>query len=296
MNKQLDNFDDLSEAILAKCDSLSKQLRKIGRFALENPTTIALDTIAAISKNAQVQPSALIRFAKAFDFDGFSEMQRVFQAHIAERSESYNERVQRELALGEQAPPKTPAALLAQLCSANVVSIEHLHSGTDAKQLEKAVSILHRADHVYIIGQRRSFPIATYLTYTLNRVGSKPHLMDGMGGLLQEQAAVMTKNDALIVISFHPYSSETKNVLEVANNCRVPSIAITDTKFSPVANCSDALFVVHDAELHSVRSLAASFCLAQTLATSLAFIEATGKGRKKQKRASRKPQQRSRRT
>lgn len=287
MREPPDNFDDLSEAILARRDSLSKQLQKIGRFALENPTTIALDTIAAIAKNAQVQPSALIRFAKAFGFDGFSNMQRIFQAHIAERSASYNERVKRELALGEQVPPDSPAALLAQLCTANAASIEQLHGGTDAKQLKKAVNILHRADRIYVIGQRRSFPIATYLTYTLNRVGSRPHLLDGIGGLLQEQAALMTKNDALIAVSFHPYSAETKDVLEIADSHRVPTVAITDTRFSPVANSANALFIVHDAELHSVRSLAASFCLAQTLATSLAFIEASGTGGKRKRPARR---------
>lgn len=269
-----DSFDVLSQEILGRRDELSKQLQKIARFALDNPTTIALDTIASIAKSAQVQPSALIRFAKAFEYDGFSDMQRVFQAHIAERSASYNERVKRELALDDQVSPDSPATLLAQLCSASAASIEQLQSGIEGQQLNQAVEILHRARHIYVIGQRRSFPIAAYLTYTLNRVGSRPHLLDGIGGLLREQAGAMDADDALIAISFHPYAEETREVLEVAQSLQVPSVAITDTRFSPVASLASAALIVHDAELHNVRSLAATFCVAQTLATSLAFIGA----------------------
>ena len=40
-----------------------------------------------------VQPSALIRFANALDFGGFTEMQQVFRARLLERSGSYRERI-----------------------------------------------------------------------------------------------------------------------------------------------------------------------------------------------------------
>ncbi|MEQ8204664.1 MAG: hypothetical protein RIA65_00695, partial [Woeseia sp.] len=70
------SFETLRDAISAEHASLSSRLHQIATFALEHPTDMALETIAVISKRANVQPSALIRFAKKFGYSGFSEMQK----------------------------------------------------------------------------------------------------------------------------------------------------------------------------------------------------------------------------
>ena len=45
-----------------------------------------------------VQPSSMIRFANALGFDGFSQMQQVFQSHLVERSAPYRERIRADAA------------------------------------------------------------------------------------------------------------------------------------------------------------------------------------------------------
>ena len=65
---------------------------------MDNPSIIALETIANIASAAKVQPSAMIRFAQALGYTGFSEMQRVFQSYVAEQSASYKERIRSEIA------------------------------------------------------------------------------------------------------------------------------------------------------------------------------------------------------
>ena len=87
------DYEALRAAITERHGSLSKRLRQIANYALDHPTDMAIETIAVIAKRAEVQPSALIRFAKSFDYTGFSQMQRAFQTRIAERSASYKERV-----------------------------------------------------------------------------------------------------------------------------------------------------------------------------------------------------------
>ena len=126
--------------------------------------------------------------------------------------------------------------------------------------------------------------MAAYLAYTLSHVDYAVHMLDGMGGMLLEQAHVMTKKDALIAVSFHPYSPETQNVIAIAEGKKAPVIAITDSALSPVASPATISFTVHDAEVHAFRSLTASMCLAQTIATSLAFLD-TSELRKTKARA-----------
>ena len=50
-------YEDLKQEITDRYDSLSRRLRDIARFALENPSIMALETIANIARTAKVQPS-----------------------------------------------------------------------------------------------------------------------------------------------------------------------------------------------------------------------------------------------
>ena len=261
----------LREEISSNYDSLSKRLRQIASFALDHPTEMAMDTIAVIAQRAEVQPSALIRFAKAFGYSGFSEMQKAFQAHVAERSASYKERIRSVLTDTQSSEQSQAQSLLQQYCVANIVSLEHLRDSSVDKQLIDAVKLLEDAEHIYVMAQRRSFPVASYLAYALSHADCRTHLMDGVGGLLSEQAQNLSGQDVLIAVSFHPYSQETIQVVSQALYNGTKVIVITDSSLSPIAKDAHVCFEVHDAEVHSFRSLTASMCLAQTLAMSLVF-------------------------
>ena len=61
------DYESLRAEVSARYDSLSKILQQIARFAWDHPTDMAMGTTSVIAKQAGVQPSALIRFAKAFN-------------------------------------------------------------------------------------------------------------------------------------------------------------------------------------------------------------------------------------
>src|SRR5262249_14596785 len=87
-----ESYEDLRTAIALRFGQLSDRLQRIARHALAHPDAVALDTVAATAKRAAVQPSSLIRFARAFGYDGFSDMQQVFRRHLVTRSPDYGER------------------------------------------------------------------------------------------------------------------------------------------------------------------------------------------------------------
>lgn len=264
-------YEDLKIEIAGRYESLSKRLRDIARFALDNPSIIALETIANIARTAKVQPSALIRFAQALGYSGFSEMQRVFQSYVAEQSASYKERIRAEMSREDIPESDQPASLLYQFCEANIVALKHLEDGIEKNDLEKAVGLIRNAEHVYVMAQRRSFPVANYLQYILSHVDCRTHVLDGRGGLLKEQAQCMTPRDLLIAISFYPYAEETVDIVNSARDQGVPCIGISDSDLSPVCSAATTHFRIHDAEVHQFRSLSATMVVAQVLATSLAF-------------------------
>lgn len=65
-------YEDLARAITDAYPALPNRLQVIARFALGNPDAMALSTVAEIARGASVPPSAVIRFAKALGYDGFS--------------------------------------------------------------------------------------------------------------------------------------------------------------------------------------------------------------------------------
>lgn len=261
-------FEALSAAIAAHHSGLSRRLQQLARFAPVHPNDMALETISVIARRADVQPSSLIRFAQTFGYAGFSEMQRVFQARLVARSPSYAQRIA-ALKRGDGQGAGSSKAVLHAFAAASIAALEHLSDEIPAGRLDRAVSLLARARQIYVVGQRRSFPIAAYLTYAIGQLGRPTRLLDGVGGMLDEQARPMARGDALITVSFKDYAAEVVDLVARAAGLRIPIVAITDGPLSPLASHARIAFGVHDAEVQSFRALTASMCLAQALAVGL---------------------------
>src|SRR3954467_13356441 len=87
-------YDSLRQEIARQHAGLADRLRMIAEFALEHPTDMALGTVAEVAQRAKVQPSAIVRFARALGYGGFTEMQQVFRSRlVAGVPPSYKERI-----------------------------------------------------------------------------------------------------------------------------------------------------------------------------------------------------------
>jgi DNA-binding MurR/RpiR family transcriptional regulator len=124
---------------------------------------------------------------------------------------------------------------------------------------------------VYVLGLRRSYAVASYLAYALNRVGRPAVQITGLGGAIAEQASAAGPKDLLVAISFPPYAADTLRVCEQVRAAGAQRLAITDSVLGPVARDAEIVLQVNDAELLGFRSLTAAMALAQTLAMGLAF-------------------------
>jgi DNA-binding MurR/RpiR family transcriptional regulator len=262
------NYEELKDAISRRYPELPKQLQRIARYALERPDDLALATVAASAEAADVQPSSMIRFANALGFSGFSEMQRIFRDHLVERSSSYRERIvtMRRNSAGHGADG--PAGVLHRFVTDAMSELGHLEENIAAASFQSAVRLIARADQIYVLAQRRAFPVACYMAYALSRLELRAHLLDGIGGMLEESARGIGRRDVLIAVSFRNYASA---VIETALDCRrrgVAVIAITDSPLSPLKAAARIVFELRDDSNHPFRSLVGPLCLAQALVVS----------------------------
>jgi DNA-binding MurR/RpiR family transcriptional regulator len=262
-----ETFDELKLQISSEHHRLSKRLRQIAEFAIAEPDQMALETVAAIGKRAKVQPSTLIRFAKHFGYDGFSDMQRVFRSRLIDRALTYSQRIRD--AQAEGVAPTLTGEVLAHFAEADHAALQHLSAETPPADLDGAVELMGEAEIVGVIAQRRSFPIAAYLAYGLAHLGRRVHLIDGIGGMGAEQTRLLGPRDLLIAISYKPYAPETLEMVKAAVERGVKLVAITDTALSPLPPLAAVSFEVEEASLHGIRSLTATMCLAVTLVVGL---------------------------
>jgi DNA-binding MurR/RpiR family transcriptional regulator len=262
-------FNELKNAIAENYPSLSRQLQDIARFVLEYPEEMALETVAAIAKRAKVQPSSMVRFAQALGFDGFSDMQQILRSLlVTPRADNYRDRIE-TLRRQSQAGDADPGAVLADSMEEGIHALQLLGEHTSLEDLDRTIDLLVEAENIYILAERRAFPVAFYLAYAIGRLERRVHLLDGVGGMLRQQARNIRMPDALITISFPPYSPSVVEILAEQHQRGVKTISITDNAVSPVALEATVAFSVKQQEERAFRSLVAPMCLAQSLVVSL---------------------------
>ncbi|MBX3529624.1 MAG: MurR/RpiR family transcriptional regulator [Rhizobiaceae bacterium] len=244
-------------------DGLPKRLRQCADHVVANPDRVAVSTVAELAAAAGVPPSAFMRFCQEIGFSGFSHMQRLFREDYSQRWPDYATR----LAKLREGGAGTPSALLAEFAEAGRVSIENLTRSVDQQVMERAVDVLAGAGTIHVVGLRRAFPVATYLAYSFEKMGIAAVLHSGVGNL--DLGHMMTAGDALVAISFAPYTPDTVALADQAARRGLDIVAVTDQQTSPLARPGTAALFVPEIDVGAFRALSATMTLAMTLSVAV---------------------------
>ncbi|CUH52113.1 MurR/RpiR family transcriptional regulator [Shimia marina] len=244
-------------------DSLPKRMRQCAEYLSAHSDRIAFCTVAELATAAQVQPSAMMRFCQVMGFRGYTEMQKLFKDSVSTGFPDYESRLSalRESGAG------SPSALLAEFVDAGRLSLENLTNTIDARSLDAAVNQLSKANMIHVVGLRRAFPVASYLVYAFEKMQIPAMLHDGTGKLNHQHA--IRPGDALIAITFAPYSEDTVSLATHCAQQNIPVVAITDTLISPIQLQGVLPLCVSEVDFGAFRSLSATLSLAITLAVSI---------------------------
>jgi DNA-binding MurR/RpiR family transcriptional regulator len=273
MNKAADksmSYDELRGAIAQRHRALSGRLQQIAEFVLDHPTEVALGTVAEVAARSGVPPSAIVRFAHALGFGGFTEMQQVFRSRlVAGVAPSYKARLARMKHEEKSILGRKPAAVLGRFVAEAQSALVTLSQSAHARELDAATAILAKARDIYLLGLGGSFPVATHLAYVLRKLGRRVMLLDGIGGSIHEQSHPAGPEDALVAISFRNYYPDTARLFPELVARGVPAISITDSLLSPIVEGAKVVFEIQDMPEPALRTLVAPMCLVQALAIGL---------------------------
>jgi len=261
------DFDNLRSVIIERKASMPKRLAQVAAYALSNPDDMAFGTAASVAAAADVQPSTLVRLAHHLGYEGFSDLQNVFRARLRDRTLSYEERL---LSLEAGASADSDTELLNGFLNAASQSLSRLAGTIDGRTFSRSVDLLARAETIYLVAKRRSYPLTAHIAYAFGKLGIRHQTIASPNGIDGEIASFATEKDAVIAASFAPYAAESLTQAQELGARGVPIVAITDSVFSPLAAAATHWLEVSEADYAGFRSLSASMALAMALPVAIA--------------------------
>ena len=264
------DYEELIRTIHERHGDMSSSYQRIAVYLTQNPNDVAMLSVQAIAERCGVHASNVVRFAQALGYDGFKTLQVLFQKRLSTAAPGFEARVkalERELCARKD---RSEGAFLRDLIARDIASLQNLLADVSEADLKQAVTLLEKAEVVYLLGQLRSSPVVDLLRYILTMLGKRCILLDPSGGLATHMARAIRKTDVLLAISFRFYATEVVNIVDETASRKAPVIAISDSTLSPIAKAASVLLSVPEHEYTFSRSLAAPMCLAQALTVALA--------------------------
>jgi DNA-binding MurR/RpiR family transcriptional regulator len=238
---------------------------KVADFISRHPDEAAFLTAAALARRVGASESAVVRFAQSLGFDGYPEFRASMRGIVREKLGTVEmlQRSSRALEDGSGVMPlvaKLDADLCAQTASANQWAT-----------VSRVIGLLPTTRHIYVTGQRTSFPFAHYLALCLNQVLGNARVLGSSAADTFDQLAHLGRRDLLIAFSFPRYMNATITALQVARGRGATTVVVTDSQLSPASRAAHHTLVVASGTLSFVRSQAGTLTVINTLLAGLSL-------------------------
>ncbi|RUT34856.1 MurR/RpiR family transcriptional regulator [Arsenicitalea aurantiaca] len=277
MPQPVEDYGALVALLAERRPGLSKRLRQVARFVVDNPEDVAIHSIVELARKAEVQPSTITRFAKELGFEGFAELQGVFRQRLVGPRMSYEERMAALAARPANAGDLAlddPLVVFDSLTQAAMDALLRLREDVRTAPLGPFIDALHGAEAVHVAAARGAFGVGSYCYYGLGRAGKRAFLLDNLGAMREQQMLAIGERDALLAISFDDYTPETLEAARDAARRGRTVLVITDNALSPFVPLATHALFVKEARLGHFRSQVPAMVLCQSLIASLGRLMA----------------------
>ncbi len=255
---------DLLKNIENLMSTFSKGQRKIATYVLEHYDKAAYMTASKLGGIVGVSESTIVRFAMQLGFEGYPEFQESLQEIIRTRLTSFQRMEVTNDLIGD-------SDMLSKVLFSDAEKIRRTLDGIDRESFEEAVRRIIAAKRIYILGVRSSSALAGFLAYHFNMIFENISLIQSTSGSeMFEHIMRIDKDDVMIAISFPRYSKRIINAVEFAVQKKANVIALTDSKFSPIAQYADELLVAQSDMVSFVDSLVAPLSVINAIIVAVA--------------------------
>lgn len=263
------DLEALLEVLRRGFPTLSTQFQGGARYLLDHPQDVPVLSMRKIAASAGVQPATLVRLSQHLGFEGWQAMRELFVDALRGGTQPYARRARKVVR------ESSASRMLGEMLEAQHHNLDRI-AASNEKTLPQAAELLSHAACVHVAGFRSCFPIAFTFHYVYRLFRSTVHLIRGDAGTLEMELRGLAPKDAVVVVSFAPYSQESIRVAEAARECGCKVIALTDSTVAPIALAADCTLLFSVESPSFFPSITAGVAVVEALVEQL--LARKGKG------------------
>jgi DNA-binding MurR/RpiR family transcriptional regulator len=264
----MERYKKIIEIIKSNYASLPRNHKKVADYFIDNFDRIPFLNVQDISTSTGTSVASVVRFAQRIGYEGFSELREAVAV-------SFQRQINRKDLYPLFEKRKAEADLLTEVANVDIKNINDTLNLIERKSFNDVITQILKAERVFTAGLGISYLLAEILAYQLTQVGVDSSVFKHTHTLFHEQILFMNKKDLLIVFSFPPYSKETVDAAQFANERKIDVISITNKNASPVTYFSRESLIVRSENMLFTNSFAAISVLINAVATACALRKKT---------------------
>ncbi len=252
--------------LLDALPTLSPQLRKAARFALDHPREVGVSSISELATAAGVKPNTLVRMARAVGFEGYEGFREPFREMIRTGAGDFPDRARwlQSIARGGR-----HGELLTEMAGGALANVEALYGEITAEGVKAAADRIVEARVTYVLGVGIAHAVARNFAYLAGMALETVAAIPRTGSVAVDDLARAGPGDVLLAVTFEPYRTEVVQAVRAARGQGVAVIAISDSLASPIALGAAQVFRVPTETAQFFTSTVALSALFETL---MAFV------------------------
>ena len=252
-----------------KFRDLSDTEQKIASYVISNPQKVTHMTVKELADVCGTVPSAVIRFCKSIDLDGFSNLKITLAQEMGGDSNfSYVE-------LPAFHASDMPEDVFKKVFSSGIKTLQDTLNMLDMKKMEEIAHILLKANKIYIFGIGTSSVIAIDAQYRFTQFGLQAMACTDML-FMNVAAANMKTDDVALCISHGGRTKAVVDAMRRAKHAGATAVSITSFSGSILARESDyTVCVFSDEENYPVEAVSARvahLCLIDAFMMTIATL------------------------
>jgi DNA-binding MurR/RpiR family transcriptional regulator len=236
-------------AELAEKNKLTPKGRRLAHYVAANPRLAAFASASEMAENTRMNPATVVRFAQALGFSGWPE----FQLHFRHR---YLGTLLPTGVLAEHSGENHASPLRAAL-ERDVENLQQAILSVDEEVAERIARTVVGARRTLVVSSGSYAAVGDVFAHLATFMGYDMVLESHGGPHLVGQVGTLRPDDCLVAISFWRLNKQVVLATEHARRHEIPTVAITDSLFSPLARAAELTLVVPTESSSFFQSMAA---------------------------------------
>jgi len=234
-------IDEVNLLLRSSYEQMSPHMKRAAKYLLENPEEVAVHSMRTIAKNAGIHPTTMVRLARELSFSGYNDLRAIYQNKVKQKKVPH---VEQAKALLTDSARSDIRGIIERSREDALASLASTYENLDPELLKAVAQTIWKSSHLYLIGFRSSYAVASLLYYRSLMFTPDVSLLEARTSVHGGKLRYIKPGDVMIAIATEPYSNSSTEMVKYAAAKGADIIAITDSMVSPLAVAAKHVLLV----------------------------------------------------